>query len=156
MRTLSCCLVISVLLFATTSCKKAMEYGDVCQGLLQTGTADSTKLRIPGDWMFKYFAYTPNGKDIIYKDPLPYGLLRAKDTNMLVFYYHNEIGFRPHFSGTNNISMQGLFSTLVYSLKEIPVEYVFWNTICYTIKDDMLYIHYKEQDGKNLFILQRK
>jgi hypothetical protein len=155
-RTLSLCFVIGVLLFATASCKKSIEYGDVCHGLLQTGTADSTKLLKPGDWMFKYFAYTPNGKDIIYKDPLPYGLLRATDTSTLVFYYHNEIEFYPHLTGTNNIDLIGGKMTLIYSLKEIPIEYVFWNTICYTIKDDILYIHYKEQDGKNLFILQRK
>lgn len=147
-----------VLLFATVSCQKSLEDCNICDGLLQNGAADSASFVKPGtDWIFKYFAYTPNGKDIQYKDVLEPGILRTTNTNTLLFYFANEGSFLPtFFSGTNELKMQGGAHTMLYYQKEIPITIALQNAVCYVIQGDMLYIHFKEFEGKNLFILQRK
>lgn len=156
MKTL-CFPLACLLLFATVSCKKSVEYGDVCDGLLQNGTADSAKFIKPGDWVFKYFAYTPNGKDIEYKDVLEPGILRANNTDSLRYYYANEGVFVPtFFSGSNDLKMTGGAHSMLYYAGETPILIALQTAICYSIKDDILYIHFKESAGKNLFILQRK
>lgn len=157
MKTLYFWLVACVLVFAAASCQKSLEDCDVCDALLQNGTADSAKFLMPGDWTFKYFAYTPNGKDIEYKDVLEPGILRANNTDSLRYYYANEGLFVPtFFPGTNDLKMQGGPHSMLYAPKETPIFIALQNAICYAIKDDILYIHFREFEGKNLFILQRK
>ncbi|MEO6253115.1 MAG: hypothetical protein ABIO79_07420 [Ferruginibacter sp.] len=158
MRTLYFRLAGCILLFATVSCQKPLQDDNVCEGLLRMGTADSAKFLMPGvDWAFKCFAYTPNGKDIIYKDAFSHGILRTTNTDTMRFYFDNEGGCIPTFSsGTNDLKIQAAAYSMLYSKREVPVLEALNNAICYAIKDDILYIHFRESEGKNLFILQRK
>jgi len=148
-----------VLLFATVSCKKSKEDCAVCDGLLRNGTADSASFVKPGtDWEFKYYAYTPNGIDITYNEAIPRGLFRTtvkKDS--VRFYYANEGLCRPtFFAGNNKLNMMAFMSSMVYVPKEMPIVQALNNPICYSLHGDLLYIHYKESEGSNLFIMQRK
>jgi hypothetical protein len=148
-----------VLLFATVSCKKSIEDCEVCDGLLRKGTADSASFVKPGtDWIFKYYAYTPNGIDITYKEAIPQGLFRTTNrADSIRFYYHNEGLCRPtFFAGNNKLKMMAGMWSMTFVLKEIAIEQALNNPICYAIQGDMLYIHYKESEGSNLFIMQRK
>ena len=149
----------SVLLFATVSCQKSLENCNVCDGLLRNGTADSASLVKPGtDWEFKYYAYTPNGIEIEYKEAIPGGIFRTTDRKDSVrYYYWNEGLCRPtFFAGNNKLKMQVSSWSMTWVFKEIAIEQALNNPICYAIQGDMLYIHYKESEGSNLFIMQRK
>ncbi len=148
-----------LLLFATVSCKKSIERCDVCDGLLRNGTADSASFVKPGtDWEFKYYAYTPNGINIEYKEAIPYGLFRTTNrTDSVRYYYYNEGLCRPtFFAGNNKLKMMVGAWSMVWVPKEQQIEEALNTPICYAIQGDLLYIHYKESEGKNLFILQRK
>lgn len=151
--------IACLLLFATVSCQKSLENCDVCDGLLQKGTADSVSFVKPGtDWEFKSYAYTPNGIDIKYTEAIPRGIFRTtarKDS--LRYYYWNEGLCRPTFyAGTNKLKIVAGMWSMTYVPKEIEVEAALNNAICYAIQGDMLYIHYRESGGNNLFIMQRK
>lgn len=148
-----------LLLFAFISCQKSKEDCAVCDGLLQTGTADSVSFVKPGtDWEFKYFAYTPNGKDIQYGEALTGGLFRTTNrTDSMRYYFYNEGLCRPSFfAGTNKLSLVAAMWSMVYVTKEVEIDKAFNSAICYAIQGDLLYIHFTEFDGKNLFILKRK
>jgi len=148
-----------LLLFATVSCQKSVEDCNVCDGLLRNGTADSASFVKPGtDWEFKYYAYTPNGIDITYNEAIPRGLFRTTNRKDSVrYYYWNEgLCVPTFFAGTNKLKMMVGAWSMTFVLKEIAIEQALNNPICYAIQGDMLYIHYKESEGNNLFILQRK
>ena len=150
--------IACVLLFATVSCQKSLENCNVCDGLLRNGAADSASfVKLGTDWEFKNFAYTPNGIDIVNKEALLPGFLRTTHTDTLLFYFANEGSFLPtFFTETNKLTMQGGPHTMLYAAIETPIIIALQNAVCYAIKGDLLYIHFKEFEGKNLFILQRK
>lgn len=159
MRAFNFWLLSCVLLLATVSCQKAVEDCSVCDGLLQNGVADSTSFVKPGtDWEFKYYAYTPNGKDIVYKEAIPRGLFRttARKDSVRYYYWNEGLCVPTFFAGTNKLKMIVSAWSMTYVVKEIAIEKALNNPICYAIQGDMLYIHYKESEGSNLFILQRK
>jgi len=159
MRTVYFYLAACVLFFTSVSCQKTLPEEDICAGLLQNGTADSASFVKPGtDWEFKYFAYTPNGKDIIYKEAVPGGLFRTTArTDSLRYYYYNEgLCVPTFFASTNKLKMRVGAWSMVYVPKEMEIQKAFNSAICYAIQGDMLYVHFREFDGKNLFILQRK
>ena len=146
-------------LFATVSCQKTLQDENICDGLLLNGTADSARFIMPGtDWEFKYYAYTPNGIDIVYNEAIPRGLFRTTDRKDSVrYYYFNEGLCKPtFFAGTNKLKLQAAMWSMVYVPKERLIEEALNNAICYAIQGNMLYIHYKESEGKNLIILQKK
>lgn len=159
MKMFNFCLAASVLLLATLSCRKSKEDCTVCDGLLRNGTADSASFVKPGtDWEFKYYAYTPNGIDIEYKEAIPRGLFRttARKDSVRYYYYNEGLCVPQFFAGNNNLKMQVWPSSMVYVPKEQEIEEALNNPVCYAIQGDLLYVHYKELNGKNLFILQRK
>jgi len=67
-------------------------------------------------------------------------------------------GFVLHPVLAGSIKLKRLWgaSGMTFVLKEIAIEQALNNPICYAIQGDMLYIHYKESEGSNLFIMQRK
>lgn len=159
MKSIYYALAALILLFATVSCQKSLKDCTVCEGLLQNGAADSAGFVKPGtDWEFKYFAYTPNGINIEYKEAIPRGIFRttaSKDS--LRYYYFNEGICKPtFFTGTNELKMMVAAWSMVYVPKEVPIEKAFNSAICYAIQGNMLYIHFKESEGNNLFVLQKK
>jgi hypothetical protein len=146
-------LITLIIATFTTSCKK--DTSTICENIAGQGGSSLTDLK--GEWEFKHFAYTPNGDKIKDKDEIQKGYINVTDTGSIWFYHTNTIHYQFSLSGSNSINLTQKGSTFINPpQEEITVSNAFNSSICYVVKGTQLLIHYKEDDKKNVLILNKK
>lgn len=143
---IACSLVFS-------NCKK--DTATVCKNMSTLGTYDSTALL--GEWNFVSFANTLNGKKIKGKVSIEKGHITISDSGRAWLYHTNEMIYSYNHKDLNNISFTLGISTLEVSpQEEKSVSSAMENAYCYIINGAELWIYYKQEDNKNMLILQKK
>lgn len=151
-------LCLSIIVFS--GCKKD-EPINICSSLLKQGTADKTQLL--GQWNFAAFAYTGDGINIKNETPItgcnvwdgPKSI-NIIDSINIICKYNNEFYYEYLLSNSNNIILiPGATTKKNYACQEEELKIALDNAICYAIKGKQLFIHYKEQNKKNILILNK-
>ncbi len=155
-----------VLIFCCTllflgGCKKDEPIKNVCNYLLQKGSADKSQLL--GKWDFAAFAYTADGIDIKNERPITScgfwtgaGSMIITDSGRVDCYYNNMFHFNYSLYNSNKITLTQAGSTKVnYMCQEVEINYALSNADCFVVKNQQLIIHYKEQNNRNILILNK-
>ncbi len=142
-------------------CKKDEPIKIVCNYLLQKGSADKSQLL--GKWDFAAFAYTVDGIDI--KNELPItscgfwdgtGSMIVTDTGWINCRYNNQFHFNYLLFGSNNIALKTGATTYKNVIcQEVEIQEALKTAECFVVKNQQLIIHYKEQNNRNILILNK-
>ncbi len=157
-------IIIFTFIIATTTISCEKDTTTICENLLEQGSADMSLLK--GEWVFEYFAYTPNGKKIKKNDEILNSWMEIEDicdinsNDTCYMYVHSTNWIRYIYTLENN---NGIFFSMNISTEAYPSEEerkltnALANVYCYIIKDNELLFHYKEDDYENnILILKRK
>lgn len=152
MKTMTILMMTFIGILSLNACKK--DTSTICENLAEQGGTNLTDLK--GEWEFKHFAYTANGNKIKNQDEIQKGELHISDTSMGISHT-NTIGFLYKLNGPNGITVNMLGSTYINPpQEENDITVALINSRCYVVKGNQLLIHYKEDDKKNVLILNKK
>ena len=153
-------LILCLSLIVFSGCKKD-EPINICNSLLKQGTADKTQLL--GQWNFAAFAYTVDGGNIK-NETVIHGCnewngpdnINIIDSINIICKYNNEFYYKYLLSNSNNIKLiPGATTKKNYACQEEELKIALDNAECYVVKGKQLFIHYKEQNKKNILILNK-
>ncbi len=143
-------------------CKKDEPIKNVCNYLLQKGNADKSQLL--AKWDFAAFAYTADGIDI--KNEIPITSCGFWDgtgsitivSNGIDCSYNNRWCYKYSLTNSNNITLtpHGIITMkgrVCHFEDEILI--ALDNAECFVVKGQQLIIHYKEQNNRNILILNK-
>ena len=145
------------LFFAITfpACEKEEK---ICDNFAKQGISDKNALI--GNWKFESFGYTTNGNTIRKKNKIRKGEMIFSESGVYHFWYGNSYGGNYMILKENEmIFYRGTVTEKGLTKEEKNVEETIrecvFNSICYKIDKEKLYIHTMKIKDNNVLILKK-
>lgn len=143
-----------LLLVFASRCKDKDETSSLCKKLLKQGTANPELLI--GEWRFESFSHTKDGVNFIEKGKIDKGKIVITDSATIWLTHTNEYRYIYEIISSNKIKIHLNGSTFINPPdEEIYITEVFDKAICYSIHNNVLYLHFSEAGEQNILVLNK-
>ncbi len=153
-KTILLLLATCLLLVFASRCKEKEETLTLCKELLKRGAANPELLI--GEWRFESFSHTKDGVNFIEKGKIAKGKIVITDSDTIWLTHTNEYRYIYEISSSNKIKIRLNGSTFINPPdEEIYITEVFDKVMCYSIYNNVLYLHFSESGEQNILVLNK-